>query len=232
MVGLAPLIAVIGCDGSGKSTLAADLRTRLAARGRNVAGSYLGLRSGMIGDRIKSMPLFGKRFERYLSKRAGQARDKSGTIPGLPTAVIIYLLSLIRARRFRQMLRLRERGVTIITDRYPQVEFPGFYDGPGLSAARAEGRLVARLAAKEHALYQWMADHVPDLVIRLNIDAETAHARKPDHKIELLKAKVAVTPQLTFNGARIVDLDAKMPYDAEIMAASAAVDSVLERAAA
>ena len=31
----------------------------------------------------------------------------------------------------------------VITDRYPQVEVPGFYDGPGLSAARPDSRIVA-----------------------------------------------------------------------------------------
>ncbi len=224
---MAPLIAVIGCDGSGKSTLAADLRARLTADGRQVAGTYLGLRSGVMGNKIKAWPLIGPWFERQLSIRAGKARDKGGKIPGLPTALVIYAFSLVRARRFRGMLKLREAGVTVVTDRYPQIEVPGFYDGPGLSAARPDSWLTARIAARERALYEWMAGYVPDLVIRLNIDAETAFARKPDHKFASLQAKVSVTPHLTFNGARIVDFDATMPYDEELALATQAVESVL-----
>ena len=72
-----------------------------------------------------------------------------------------------------------------------------------------------------------MASYVPDLVIRLNVDVETALVRKPDHGVDLLKAKVAVTPFLKFNGARIIDLDATMPYAEELAAAQKAVADVL-----
>jgi hypothetical protein len=73
-----------------------------------------------------------------------------------------------------------------------------------------------------------MASFVPDLVIRLNVDVETALARKPDHGADLLEAKVAVTPLLKFNGARIVDLDATMPYAEELALAKKAIADVLD----
>lgn len=57
---------------------------------------------------------------------------------------------------------------------------------------------------------------MPTPVIRLEIDAGTALARKPDHAVDLRRAKVAAIPRLTFNGARIVNLDATMPY-AEVL---------------
>jgi hypothetical protein len=41
----------------------------------------------------------------------------------------------------------------------------------------------------------------------LNVDLDTACARKPDHRRELLRDKIAITPQLTFNGAPIVEID-------------------------
>lgn len=209
---LPPLIAVVGCDGSGKSTLSGDL-IRWLSKDRPTETAYLGLRSGDLGNRIKQWPLIGKRFEAYLSKKAGQAKKKDATIPGLPTALVIYIFSLIRMRRFRAMMAKRRSGILVITDRYPQTEVPGFYDGPGLSAAAPKGRIVAWLARKEMDMYRQMADIVPDLVIRLNIDVETAYARKPDHKLASLQAKVAVTPQLKFNGAHIVDLSSLDPYD-------------------
>ncbi|HEX7782398.1 MAG TPA: nucleoside triphosphate hydrolase [Sphingobium sp.] len=224
--GLAPLIAVVGCDGSGKSTLSADLLAWLR-QSREVDTVYLGLRSGVMGNRIKSWPLIGRAFERQLSKKAGQARNKDGKIPGAATAFVIYMFSVKRMRAFRRMLALRKRGVTIVTDRYPQVEVPGFYDGPGLSAARAEGWLVSRLARRERAMYETMISHVPDLVIRLNVDVDTAFARKPDHKRASLEAKVAVTPYLKFNGAKIVDLCSTDPYPTVLEQAKAAVTDAL-----
>lgn len=226
---LAPMIAVVGCDGSGKSTLSADLLAWLRQT-RDVDTVYLGLRSGELGNRIKRWPLIGRAFERQLSKRAGQARNKEGKIPGAPTAFVIYMFSVKRMRAFKRMLALRKHGVTIVTDRYPQIEVPGFYDGPGLSAARAEGWLVSLLARRERAMYAMMISHVPDLVIRLNVDVDTAFARKPDHKRASLEAKVAVTPHLKFNGAKIVDLCSTDPYPTVLEQAKAAVTRVLSNA--
>lgn len=224
---LAPLIAVIGCDGSGKSTLSADLLNWIREQYGPAETHYLGLRSGQIGNRIKAWPLVGPILERALSKRAGQARTKGAKMPGLATALVIYGFSRLRKRRFQKVLRLRRQGFIVVTDRYPQVEVPGFYDGPGLSAAEPGGRLIAALAASERAAYEWMASFVPTLVIRLNIDAATAFSRKPDHAFELLERKVAVTPLLRFNGAPVVDLDATMPYAEELSLAKKAVAEVL-----
>jgi hypothetical protein len=126
------------------------------------------------------------------------------------------------------MLRLTRRGVVVITDRYPQAEVPGFYfDGPGLGAVNAETWLGRKLAAREQRLYEWMASHVPALIIRLNIDADTAHSRKPDHKLSMLQDKVTIIPSLHFNGAGILDLDGCDPYpqvlDSALRAATTAL---------
>lgn len=212
----APLIALIGCDGSGKSTLAADLVETLALQGP-AQSVYLGLGSGTIGARIRAVPLIGRALERPLASRATRTRSTGERIPGLATALVVYGFSLLRRRRFRYMLRLRDAGITVVTDRYPQIDGPGFYDGPGLSAARAGSRAVGWLAARERRMYAWMAGHRPTLVIRLNVDLATAVARKPDHDPVLLARKIAVTSQLRFQGATIVDLDARAPY-AEVKA--------------
>lgn len=226
MAELAPLIAVVGCDGSGKSTLAADLLAHLRERGPAEA-AYLGLGAGALGKRIKAWPLIGPLAERHLVKKADRARDSKDKIPGAGTALVLYALSLRRKRRFERVLRMRREGITVVTDRYPQIDVPGFYDGPGLSAARAEGWLVRTLAARERASYAKMVETLPSLVIRLNIDADTALARKPEHARALIERKVEATPKLRFNGARIVDLDAREPYAAVLEKALGATRAVL-----
>ena len=85
MPGLAPLVAVIGCDGSGKSTLAQDLYAHFATR-RPTAMAYLGLKSGAMGEAIKRWPLIGPWFEAQLSRRAAQARDTARTDLGMPSS--------------------------------------------------------------------------------------------------------------------------------------------------
>ena len=208
---LAPLIALVGADGSGKSTLLGDVVAHVRKTRKAEAG-YLGLGSGPLGERIKAWPLIGPPLERFLSARAKQARTPGARIPGLLTALVLYRYSLKRKKRFDHMLALRQQGIAVVTDRYPQIEVPGYYDGPGLSAARAEGPVVRWLAARERRLYEEMAAYLPTLVVRLNIDIATALARKPDHERGLLEMKIAATPKLTFNGAPIVEIDATQPF--------------------
>lgn len=203
------VIALTGCDGSGKSTLAAKLVTHLREQGP-VEPLYLGQSSGRIAEWIHTLPLIGPSFNRYLVRKSDRVHDRPSTPPGNVTALVIYLLSRWRVHKFRRMLAMCRRGVLVVTDRYPQAEIPGFrFDGPQLAKTTGGNGWVRCLRAHEKKLYEWMAASVPMLVIRLNVDAETAHARKPDHALEALREKIAAWPNLRFNGARILDLDAR-----------------------
>jgi thymidylate kinase len=209
---IAGLIAVVGCDGTGKSTLTHDL-VKTLGRDRPAERRYLGLVSGETGDAIKRLPLIGPRLERRLAAKAAHAQDMKNKLPNMWGALVMYGLSLWRAAHLRRVIRLAERGVLVITDRYPQAEITGFrYDGPGLGIERSTHWLVRRLAAREQQLYQRMAACRPALVIKLDIDLATAKARKPDHGTPELIDKIAVMSQLQFNGARLFELDTRVPY--------------------
>lgn len=220
---LAGVFAVVGCDGTGKSTLTHDLLDRLRAQGP-ASRHYMGLISGETGDKIKDLPFIGVRLENNLHKKANRALDMEKKLPGTGTSLIMYVLSLWRASLMLRVIRQSRRHVQVITDRYPQVEIPGFhYDGPGLTVGRTSNWLVRKLATQEQKLYQWMAKHQPSVVIRLNINAETAHARKPDHDLAELHDKIAVMDLLKFNGAHIEDIDTNCPYPQVLEAALKAI---------
>jgi thymidylate kinase len=208
---LAPLIALVGCDGCGKTTLVADLVPWMQFF-MSAQACYLGLGSSVIGEKIKRFKIGGKAFEGYLAKKAARAKDKGDRIPGPATALILYIFSSLRLRRFKKMQRLRAAGVAIITDRYPQTEVAGYYDGPLLGAAKAKGWFVQVLARKEQRKYDFMASYLPDLVIKLHVSVETSLIRKPESKRSLVERKVTVTPGLTINGAVIRDVDAEQDY--------------------
>ena len=211
------VIAVVGCDGTGKSTLTADLLAYLQTQGQ-AERRYLGLISGEMGDKIKCLPYIGVRLERYLAAKAERAQDMKAKRPGTVTAIIMHILSLWRVRKFKRVMGLSQRGISVIADRYPQAEITGFrYDGPGMSATANNNWLLRKVAARELSLYQWMANQKPALIIRLNIDAATAHGRKPDHSMAELQDKIDVMPRLNYNGANLVDIDARAPY-AEVLA--------------
>lgn len=224
---LMPLVAIVGCDGAGKSTVAAELLAWMRITGP-VELCHLGKQTGNIGRRIAGWPLVGNRLDRAIVKKAGTAKSPRG--PGLFTAMLIYAFSMRRVRRFRRMLHTRRNGITILADRYPQIEVPGPMDGLGLAKA-VDGTFIPRfLARRERAHYERMTQYRPSLVIRLNVDLPTAIARKPDHRHASLKTKIEDVQRLTFGGAPIVDIDSTLPLDEVLKRAKLAISAVLAHA--
>ncbi len=226
-INLAPLIAIIGCDGSGKSTVSAEILNWMQGYGPAVA-AHLGKQMGNIGRTIAQLPLIGKLLDQFIARKTKSTQiQREKKTPGLFVALILYVFSLRRLRRFKQMMAQRHQGLIVITDRYPQLEFPGAFDGTGLSITAPGNFLVRWLARRERAQCEWMTSFRPDLVIRLNVDLDTACARKPDHRRELLRDKIAITPLLTFNGAPIVEIDSTQPLAQVLAVAKAAVAKTL-----
>jgi len=225
---LAPLIAIIGCDGSGKSTVSEQVLT-MASHYGPAATAHLGKQQGNVGRSLANLPLIGKWFGRLIERKVktvnkSQAKNKA---PSTFPALVMYAFTLRRLKRFRKMLALREQGFIIITDRFPQLDFPNAYDGPSLSV-NAQGNFIVRWLAKhEQAAFEWMTQHKPDLVIRLHVDIDTACQRKPDHVREALLKKVEITPLLTFNGAEIVEVNSVQPLEEVLNETTAAVNNVL-----
>lgn len=225
---MAPLIAIIGTDGSGKSTVCEHIVgwiSRYGPAGR----AHLGKQSGNVGRALARLPLVGAAMDRQIRRKADDVNEriKANMQPSLFPALVISAFTLRRRFRFKRMLALRKRGLIVVTDRFPQVGIPGAYDGPGFPDTPRGSRLVLRLARYERDTFEWMAGHRPDLVLRLNVDLDTACMRKPDHSREALRRKIAVTPLLTYGGAPIVDIDANQPLARVIEEAEAAVARVM-----
>lgn len=226
---LAPLIAVVGSDGSGKSTLSADLLAHIQ-QSRPAEMGYLGLGSGEQGRRIGGWPLIGPPLHRWLDSIADRLREPTEPIPGRLAARYALKKSRKRRARFEGILEQRRHGITVVTDRYPQVEIPGLHDGPIL-AGQATSPVLKAMQAEERALYSDMASYVPTLVIRLIVDFDTAMARKADHEPALIARKIDTIGALNFNHAPLVELDSTLDYAEELALAKAAVDGALSAAA-
>jgi thymidylate kinase len=220
---LSRVVAIVGCDGSGKTSLVTDLVARLNTQ-EPTERCYMGLVSGETGDKIKKLPIIGKQLERYLAARVRRAQDMKEKVPGLFSACVMYGFSLLRVSHLRRLMKRSESGHLTIADRYPQAEFSGFhYDGPGIDAGRTESPFIQKLAKREQKLYDWMAKQRPALIIRLNVDADTAHARKSDHPLEELREKTAIMPRIKYNGTRILEIDARLPYEQVLQTALNAI---------
>ena len=102
-----------------------------------------------------NLALIGPAIGRFLVRRSRRAHTESGkpADPDALTALIVYLLSRWRHRKFRQMLALQRTGAVIIADRYPQAEVAGFYfDGPGI---RRAGSCAGSRRANAGFIAQW-----------------------------------------------------------------------------
>lgn len=221
---MAPLIAIVGTDGSGKSTVC-DHVVRWIARYGPVGRVHLGKQSGNVLRAMARWPLVGSMLGRAIARKVDVVNDgiKEDKQPTLLPALVITAFTLRRRFRFERMLALRRKGLIVVTDRYPQVEIPRAYDGPNFPGNSEGSGIVVRLARYEHSVFEWMASHRPDLVLRLNVDLDVACARKPDHRRDLLARKIAMTPLLRFGGAPIVDIDANQPLEAVLADVEAAV---------
>lgn len=220
------MVAIVGCDGSGKSTITADL-IKAMQKIRPTERRYLGLVSGEDGDKIKKLPIIGVWLERRLAKKSEKTQSMRSEAPPLWAAFIMYALSCWRSSNFHKARALAESGVLVIADRYPQAEISGFhYDGPGLGVERVKGWLLKEMAKREVVIYEKLANYQPQLIIRLDIDVETAFARKPDHSYQELSDKIGVMRQLNYNGANIVDLDSRKPYEEVLASVVAAVKAI------
>ena len=225
---LPPLIAIVGCDGSGKSTVSEALLAWVGGYGP-AAAAHLGKQQGNAGRWFAGLPLVGSWFERLIGRKAAtvhSSRSKNKAPDFLP-ALVMHAFTLRRVRRFRRMMKLRQQGFIIIADRYPQLDIPSAFDGPDMSVAADGSRFVNWLAQREQTAFEWMTSYRPDLVIRLNVDVDTAYARKPDHRREALERKIEIVHQFTFNDAPIVEVDAAQPLDIVLAAAKAAVSPTL-----
>ncbi|WP_414445006.1 hypothetical protein [Burkholderia sp. 22PA0106] len=224
----APLIAVIGSDGAGKSTVCKHVLAWVSLYGP-AAMVHLGKQSGNVGRSLGRLPVAGASLDRLLRRKIKKARTRidAARQPDVLAALVIGVFVLRRWLRFRHMLALRRQGLIVVSDRFPQLKIPGAYDGPQFPSAQKGNPFVRWLARREHAAFTWMTSYRPDLVLRLNVDLDTACARKPDHSRATLKEKIAVTPLLSYHGAPIVDIDTTQPLAKVLEEAAAAVTKLM-----
>ncbi len=190
---LGPMIAVIGCDGSGKSTVSEKIVIWANDYGP-AATAHLGKQAGNVGRALANLPLVGKLIGRFIGHKKFSLREPrtKNKTPGILAALVASMFTLRRVLRFRRMLALRRQGFIVITDRFPQLDCPNSFDGPVLSEDVQGSFFVRWLARHEREAFEWMTSYRPDLVIRLNIDLDTACARKPDHIRRKLQRNISV----------------------------------------
>ncbi|QDH13506.2 nucleoside triphosphate hydrolase [Formicincola oecophyllae] len=228
----APIIAVIGCDGSGKSTLTEWLYEQAAQR-YPTALCHLGKQGGNLGRQVMAWPILGPLIKK--KSHTERAKRKKGATASASVLLVTLGLLLRRFARFSKMKTHLAKGECIITDRFPQLNRPGPMDGPTFPKFTGDNLALRSLKRFEEHLYKFMLNTPPDIIIRLDIDLETALARKPDHDGERLACKIADLPHIKLQrpaalgggSVPIVAIDGTLPLESVQASALKVLDAAL-----
>jgi len=215
------IVAIVGVDGSGKTTVTAALRAWLGSE-VDVMPVYFGTGAGRPSLLLRPFKLMVPLIRRILrTKPKGSSHGKvSAHPPGrLYSACMMGWAMLVaheKRGKLRSAWRAADRGLVVITDRFPQHEITGFNDGPLLTRLDKVPAWLRRLETSAYALAR---RRPPDLVVKLDVHPETAARREPDMDPDLIPQRTADLRRLTFASARVVTVDAEQPLEGVIRAA-------------
>jgi len=207
------VVAVVGLDGSGKSTIVAAIRDWLEPE-IDAVPMYFGT-----GDGRPSLLLLPFKKMVPLVSRVLRTRPKgsshgnvSNRSPGILYSMLLTIWAIAVALEKRSKLlaarRGADRGLIVVTDRYPQNELASFNDGPLLGRLTGVPRWLRRLEASTYDLARRLP---PDLVIKLQVTARTAEAREPAMKQSVIRERIDAMRHLDFGARRVVTVDAEAP---------------------
>jgi len=207
------IVAIVGVDGSGKSTAVTTISAWLGSEIDTIP-MYFGTGDGRPSLLLRPFKMMLPLIARVLKTRPkGASHSKiSSRGPSLFYSVLLTVWALVVAREKRNKLvtarRGANRGLVILTDRYPQNETPSFNDGPLLNRVPHAPQWLRRLEASAYSLAQRLP---PDLVIKLQVTPETAQSREPSMDPSIVRERIEALRHLTFTAKHVVTIDAEQP---------------------
>lgn len=221
------VVALSGMDGAGKSTTALELAavfeeqdrpavilwTRLAGDPRLLdlvarpVRWLLGRGTGVTSSHadLPPQPVAGATGGDQVVPRPGRARAVD--------AVWVTFVALETVRGSWRAFGLRRRGLSVICDRWA-----------------ADALVDLRLRYGRHRVAEWLLTHGiprPDLVLYLEVDADTAAARKPGDQPLAVLAAMADLYARSVGGRDVVSIDARAERTVVLDRARAALHAVL-----
>ena len=108
-------------------------------------------------------------------------------------AKIIWALTLAveKKKKIKKITKARNSGMLVLIDRYPQIDFPGYSDGPLLDKYLSNQKgILYKIALFEKGIYEFAQINKPDLALKLIVSPEIAIDRKPEMTKEQIDAKI------------------------------------------
>lgn len=212
------VVAILGCDGAGKSTTLSYIMKEFSKK-IDVASIYFGSGDGASSFLRKPMKLIAKRVggkgvghkmeQEYLGKKKVSIRARLYSL-----AKIVWAITLAKEKKSKQkkMIKARNNGLLVLTDRYPQNNIPGASDGPLLSRYRNGHGLLKKISEWENRIYESFSINAPDLVIKLVVPTDVAISRKPEMTAEEIENKKNIVMNMNISNHTTV-IDTSRPFE-------------------
>lgn len=207
-------IAFLGSDGAGKSSTIKEIYDWLY-KVMDVRFFYLGSGDGQVSLLRVPVKLAMKialklgKVKKSNNFSDSKLQKKENAKNGKARSVWVYTLAKERIKKLTQVNRCRLRGFVVLTDRYPQSEFPGLCDGKRLSGHNG---LAARTEEESFRIAKLCP---PDLVIKMIVPPEVAAKRKPGEiDVETSRSLAERVKQIKFSErATCVEIDSDQPQE-------------------
>lgn len=219
------IIAFVGVDGSGKSTTTDEIYHWMYKQIESKR-FYMGTGDGKTNLFVTALKAANHSVKKHSGNKSGNRaavsfREKPFLyIKKLAAAEMVYSVEKSNRKKLLAMDEYRRKGGISLLDRYPQIEVTGANDGPKIPIYQKQikdSSILNKLAEEEIKQLSIVERIKPDLVFRLNISAETSMERKPEQTdIEVFREKIDNLHEITYQGARIIDINAEQPYADEL----------------
>ena len=212
------VVAILGCDGAGKSTTLDYVRKEFNKK-IDVTTIYFGSGDGSSSLLRKPMKMVaqkvgGKGLGHSVEKEYKEKKKVSLKSRLYSLAKILWAVTLASEKKTKihQMVKARNNGLLVLTDRYPQSNMPGCSDGPLLSRYSQTKGLLKKISDWELRIYQSAAINPPDLTIKLMVPTEVAISRKPEMTPDEIETKKSIVMGMDISEHSVV-IDTSRPFE-------------------
>ena len=212
------VVAILGCDGAGKSTTLSYIKEEFNKK-LDVVSIYFGSGDGSSSLLRKPMKLVarkvgGKGVGHAVEKEYAEKKKVSLKSRLYSFAKILWAVTLAKEKKSKQkqMVKARNNGLLVLTDRYPQSNMPGAGDGPLLYKYRDGKGMAKKIADWEQKVYESFSVNAPDLTIKLMVPTEVAIARKPEMTVDEIENKKSIVMSMDISEHTAV-IDTSRPFE-------------------
>lgn len=205
------IVAVVGGDGSGKSSLVDGLVGSLEST-IDVMQAHLGKPPRSLLTRVVTRPLRSLRNRGAFPETRLPAWHVHDDFPGIVYALWHALIARDRFLLYSRMRRAAERGVVVISDRFPldritNMDGRRLADLPGVA-----GRPFARWLRDREDLY-YRRIRPPDVILVLRVPPAVAVGRRKDQDREFVSLRAAEVwdADWDLSGAHVLDASRPQP---------------------